>query len=384
MLRPLARSVRRPRVALLVLVTVAAAALGGAQGGAATGKGEGALSLLEWPAYSDPSVARGFERQTGCRIKRRDVGSSNQMVALMRNGGVGRYDLVSASADIALLLVQDHDVVPIAVSTLPGLKDVLPAFRSPPYNTVKGVHYGLAVQWAPNLLLFDTRRVRPAPSSWKALYSPAYRGKITVPNNPLQIADAALYLRRAQRSLRIVDPYELTTTQFDAAVALLRRQKPLVSSYWNYASDEVSLFRNGTASLGVGWPYQALTLTAAGVSVKAVIPVEGATGFADSWMQAAKAPHPVCAREWLRYVLTPVVQAKLALLLGETPVNPRACPLMNARQAGSCTAYRLDRAAKELPKIRFWKTPLADCGRGGAHACVPYAEWEKAWARLRG
>src|SRR5438067_4793115 len=64
------------------------------------GKGEGALNVIEWPAYTDPSFAKPFERETGCKIHRKDAGSSNEMVTLMRTGGGGgggQYDLVSAS-----------------------------------------------------------------------------------------------------------------------------------------------------------------------------------------------------------------------------------------------------------------------------------------------
>lgn len=383
MLSALATSVCRPRIAL-VLAAVAAAVAGAATGRAAPrAKGEGALSLLEWPAYSDASFAKRFEQTTGCKIRRRDVGSSNQMVALLRSGA-GSYDLVSASADIALLLVRDRLVKPISVAAIPGEKDVFRVFRSPAFNTVGGVHYGVAVQWVPNLLVYATKRLRRAPTSWSVLYTRARKGRIVVPNDPMDIADAALYLAKARPSLHITDPYELTMPQFDAAVALLRQQKALVAGYWNYAADEVSLFENGRAWLGLGWPYQVLTLKTARVPVASVIPREGITGFADSWMLAAKARHPVCAQKWLGYVLTPSVQAKLAIVLGETPVNPKACPLMNAAEPGSCSAYRLDRAALELRRIRFWKTPLAECGRARAHGCVAYRDWQRAWTQIHG
>ncbi|HZT53342.1 MAG TPA: hypothetical protein VE995_03080, partial [Gaiellaceae bacterium] len=35
------------------------------------GKGEGRLNVIEWPAYTDPSFAKKFERQTGCIIHRK-------------------------------------------------------------------------------------------------------------------------------------------------------------------------------------------------------------------------------------------------------------------------------------------------------------------------
>ncbi len=53
------------------------------------------------------------------------------------------------------------------------------------------------------------KKVKPAPTSWASIYSPKYKGKVTVPDNPIQIADAALYLMKTQPSLGIKDPYEL-------------------------------------------------------------------------------------------------------------------------------------------------------------------------------
>ena len=62
-------------------------------------------------------------------------------------------------------------------------------------------------------------------------------------------------------------------------------------------------------------------------------------------MLASKAPHPNCAYKWMKYVTTPQVEAKQALVFGETPVNPKACPYMNKIQKGSCAAYHLNEPA---------------------------------------
>ena len=107
------------------------------------------------------------------------------------------------------------------------------------------MHYGVSLQWGPNTLLYNTDKVTPAPKDWSILYSPDYTGQITVPNNPIQIADAALYLSKTKPSLGITDPYELNKNQFDATIDLLKQQKPLVKTYWNYAADEIQAFKQG-------------------------------------------------------------------------------------------------------------------------------------------
>ena len=350
------------------------------------GKGEGSLNLIEWSAYSDPSFAKPFEKQTGCVIHRKDAGTSNEMVALMRTGGGGgggQYDLVSASGDASLRLIYGGDVQPVNTNLVPSWKDFLPAFKSPAHNTVKGVHYGISVQWGPNTLIYNTAKVKPAPTTWSSIYSGKYKGKLTVPNNPIQIADAALYLQGSKPSLGIKDPYELTKSQLDAVVSLLKSQKPFLKRYWNYATDEISSFKNGDVWMGAGWPYQTLQLQAAKAPIKEIVPLP-TTGWADTWMLAKKAPHPNCAYMWMKYVTTPAVEAKQALVFGETPVNPKACPYMNKIEAGSCAKYHLNEPVSYYGKIKFWKTPVAQCGWKSGNDCMDYNAWQRAWTQITG
>ena len=350
------------------------------------GKGEGRLNVIEWAAYTDPSFAKKFEKQTGCIIHRKDAGSSQEMFQYMHangGGGGGQYDLVSASGDASLRLIYAHDVQPINIKLIPSWKQFLPIFKSPPHNTVNGVHYGVSLQWGPNTLLYNTKKVKPAPTGWGAIYSSKYKGKLTVPNNPIQIADAALYLMKTKPKLGIKDPYELTKAQLTAAVKLLKAQKPLLKRYWNYAADEETSFKNGDVWMGAGWPYQTLQLQANHVPVKEIVPLP-TTGWADTWMLAAKAPHPNCAYLWMKYVSTPQVQAKQATGWGETPVNPLACPYMNKLEKGSCAGYHLNEPASYYNKIKFWKTPVPQCGWQTANTCMDYNAWIQAWAQVTG
>ena len=59
------------------------------------------------------------------------------------------------------------------------------------------MHYGISLQFGPNILLYNTKKENEA-DDWSGIYDPKYKGKITVPDNPIQIADAALYLSKTQ------------------------------------------------------------------------------------------------------------------------------------------------------------------------------------------
>jgi putative spermidine/putrescine transport system substrate-binding protein len=392
-----ARSRFAGRAALAVLAAalcVAAAGCGGdddksSKGGETTevelpksiGAGEGSLSLVAWEGYAQDEWVKPFQQETGCTVKRKYAGSSDEMVTLMRSGA--GYDLVSASGDASLRLIRGKDVQAVNPDLVPGYQDFIGALKSPPHNTVDGVHYGISLQWGPNTLLYDTQKVTPAPTSWGVLYDAKYKGKITVPDNPIQIADAALYLSKTQPDLGIEDPYELNQEQFDAAVDLLKKQKPLVKKYWALASDEIDLFKNGDAIIGASWPYQTNTLIADKVPVKDTIPKEGATGWADTWMLSSKSKHPNCAYLWMKHVSTPKVQAQQAIYFGETPANTKACAVMDQLSKGSCKQYHADAPESYFNQIKFWKTPTANCGNGETN-CMDYTKWQQAWTEIKG
>jgi putative spermidine/putrescine transport system substrate-binding protein len=347
------------------------------------GKTEGHLNLIAWEGYAQPQWVKPYEQATGCQVSVKYGGSSSEMVSLMANGGGGQYDLVSASGDADLRLIYGGDVRPVNINLIPSWKDFHPFLQSPAFNTIGGKHYGVSYEFGPNVLLYSTKAFTAAPSSWSVLYDQKYAGQITVPDNPIQIADAALYLSKTQPSLGITDPYELTEPQFQAAVKLLTQEHPLIKKYWDLASQEISLFQSGTTVVGAAWPYQTNTLVAAGAKVADTIPSQGATGWADTWMLATRAPDPNCAYKWMQWVTTAKVQAQEADYFGETPANKLACPIMDTIQKGSCAAYHANAPESYYQTIQFWKTPLAQCGNG-KNDCVPFQQWVTAWTGITG
>ena len=280
------------------------------------------------------------DARRSCTINRTVVASSSDFERLLKSK---RFDLASPSGDVAGTLIAEKLVQPVDIARVPAWRQLTPSLRSPAFNTVSGKHYGVTVLWTPNELLYHRQRAKPAPATWRAVYDDRFKGRISIPDNPMQIADAALYLRDTVPGLRIRDPYELTKPQFDAAVALLRRQRPLVRRYWEYATEQIQDFRTGAAVVGSAWPYQGQVLLAANVPIREFVPREGSTAWADSWMLAAKAAHPNCAYKWLQYVLD-----------GARPGDGGARAPRVAHESPRLQAARGDRgrALRDLPRCR--------------------------------
>ncbi|MEA2451486.1 MAG: putative spermidine/putrescine transport system substrate-binding protein [Actinomycetota bacterium] len=357
------------------------------------GAGEGELNLIAWSGYvedgsNDPGYdwVTQFEKDTGCKVKTKYGDTSDEMVTLMRQGGGSVYDGVSASGDASNRLIAGGDVAEINIDLIPDYADVMPSLQEPGHNTVDGKHYGVPYLWGPNVLMYITDVVKEAPTSWDVTFEPdsPYAGKVTAYDSPIFIADAAMYLREHQPDLGITDPYELTQEQLDAAVELLKGQSEIVGKYWAAYSDEIDGFASGDLAIGTAWPYQVNVLQSDKEPIEATIPSEGATGWADTWMMSTNAPHPNCMYEWMKWTMTPDVQATAAAWFGGTPSSTTACdPLRKAIGKSADDTYHCGDDGF-LSGIELWKTPIPDCGDDRGETCTDYSVWTQKWQEVRG
>jgi putative spermidine/putrescine transport system substrate-binding protein len=348
-------------------------------------KGEGSLDLIAWQGYTEVDWLKPFEQDTGCNVTVKYANTSDDMVNYMRQGGGTLYDGVSASGDATNRLIANGDVASIDISRFPEYAKVMQSLQAPAHNTVDGVHYGVPYMWGPNFLMYNTAVVNPAPTSWDVTFDPSspYAGKITAYDSPIFIADAALYLKTHQPDLGITDPYELTSAQLDAATSLLKQQAGMIGKYWAYYLDEIKGFNSGDMVIGTAWPVNEQYVQAAGkVNVADVIPSEGVTGWADTWMMSSHAQHPNCMLKWMDYTLQPGVQTQVAEFYGATPSNTGSCTKLNKDLGDAAAAYHCG-DDQFLQSVYLWKTPLGVCP-DGSQTCTDYNAWTEKWLEIRG
>ncbi|MEU9140097.1 ABC transporter substrate-binding protein [Streptomyces sp. NPDC048404] len=352
------------------------------------GKTEGQVNLIAWAGYvedgsNDPEVdwVSDFEKRTGCQVNSKVAASSDEMVKLMKTG---QYDAVSASGDASLRLIASGDAAPVNTGLVPNYKDVFSGLKKGAWNSVDGQMYGIPHGRGANLLMYNTQKVSPAPDSWSAVFddASANKGHVTAYDSPIYIADAALYLKSARPELKIKDPYALDQKQFDASVALLKKQNANVGEYWSDYLKEISAFKSGDSVVGTTWQVIANLAAGEGAKIKAVVPKEGSTGWSDTWMISAKAKHPDCAYRWMDWIISPKVNAQVAEYFGEAPANAQACGYTSDK-AFCDTFHATDESYWK--NIAFWNTPIEQCLDGRTDVtCVPYAKWVQAWTEIKG
>ncbi|HEX5841805.1 MAG TPA: putative ABC transporter substrate-binding protein YdcS [Pseudomonas sp.] len=370
----------------LTSALLASASLHAAEPLTAIGAGEGRLDIVAWPGY----IERGetdknydwvtqFEKDTGCMVNVKTAATSDEMVSLMTKGG---YDLVTASGDASLRLVAGKRVQPVNIALIDNWQQVDPRLQNAPWHTVDGQHYGTPYQWGPNVLMYNSNVFKQAPTSWSVVFEESTlpdgksnKGRVQAYDGPIYIADAALYLKHSKPELGITDPYLLNEAQYAAVLDVLRKQQPLIHRYWHDVTVQMNDFKNEGVMASSTWPYQVNALQLEKQPVASTVPVEGATGWADTTMLHAEAKHPNCAYKWMNWSLEAKVQGDLAAWFGSLPAVPAACKDNALLGAEGCKTNGFD----NFDKIAFWKTPQAEGGK-----YVPYSRWTQDYIAIMG
>ncbi|MGN5288251.1 ABC transporter substrate-binding protein [Aeromonas sp. 11P] len=353
------------------------------------GKGEGHLNIVAWAGYVERGETdknydwvTGFEKETGCKVNVKTAATSDEMVALMNEGG---FDLVTASGDASLRLIAGGKVQPLNLALIPSYSKIDPRLQNAPWHTVDGKHYGVPYQWGGNILMYNTKVFPKAPDSWNVVFEEqtladgkSNKGRVQAFDGPIHIADAALYLMAHQPALGIKDPYELNEDQYKASLDLLRKQRQLVGRYWHDAFVQIDDFKNEGVVASGSWPFQANTLIADKQPIATTVPKEGVTGWADTSMVHSDARNLTCAYKWLEHSLSNKLQGDLAAWFGSVPVVPAACEGNALLGPTGCKTNGID----NFDRVRFWRTPVSQCKSQGT--CVPYYRWVSDYIAILG
>lgn len=318
------------------------------------------LSAIVWEGYTDSSFAQEFEQQTGCTVKATYAGSSDEMFAKFRTGKGRTYDIISASGDITQRLYKADLVQPIDPSKLQNYSTVFSSFQGGKWNTFDGKPYGVTFAWGPNVLVYNTQKVASAPQSWDVLFDPQYTGRIALPDNPMTIADVALWLGKD-------DPYNLTDADLAEVKAKLLELRPHVRKFWTTAGELANLFQSEEVLLAHAWPLTYTQLSSEGFPIGSVSPKGKLTGWTDSWMISKNSRNTDTAYQWIDFILSEDGQKGVMDVTGYSGATE-----LGAKAVGEQRAKELFMNDLSLhQQIKMWQS------------VANYDKWVQLWNEIR-
>jgi spermidine/putrescine-binding protein len=308
------------------------------------------LNLLVWEGYADPTFVKSFEEQHHCKVTASYMGSSDELMAKLRGGSAGNYDVISPSSDVATSIAAGNLAAPLDLSKISSYNQLSPQLTNLPLVRVGGQVYGVPFMWGPDPLIYDTTVFATPPDSWNVLWDPKYKGRISVWDDLSTVYMAAQVLGYDKP-----DPsqlYNLSDEQLEAVKKKLLELKPNVRKMWTTGGDLTNLFQNHEIVASMGWPLNTVELKKINFPVGETIPKENTTGWIDHLMITAGSENKELAYQFLEYMIEAQTQKKVTDVTRYTPANPQAAQFMTPDQVKT---LHLDDVDNYQKRLYFWQ-----------------------------
>ena len=251
------------------------------------------LTVLNYGKYLEPSLIQQFEEETGIQVEYEEYGSPEEMYAKYKAGAVS-YDLLCTSDYMLERLIQEGEAQEMNYDNIPGSKNLDAVYfeRSKAFDPEN--KYTLPHFFGTVGILYNKTMVNEEDmTSWNALWNKKYEGKIFMPNSVRDAFVPALNL--LGYSSNSTDEKELRE-----ALALLKKQAPLVSGY--YLDEAADLMVAGDAAMAVVYSGEAAYAQSLNEDLAYSVPQEGSNMWIDSWMITKNCKNTANAEKFLEFL----------------------------------------------------------------------------------
>lgn len=284
------------------LAVAAALALAGVT---ATAGAQQELNALVWCDHLDPMLIEPFEEAHDVRVNLREYEGTGTALAMVEQSRPGDWDVfvvdstdVRRVVDLGLLAPLDADALP--------LDQIDPRLLQESLHTVDGEWYAVPEKYGYNTVAFNREAVDPeAMRDIESLWGAEYAGRIAIYDYYLPIiAQVAVALG--------MDPAELDSEDLPAIREKLFALKDNAAMVTDVVSSQTALATGEVDILVGGGEFAVSVLAAERPELDWVLPEQGGI----RWMQAigvfADSERKALAEEFVRYILSPEAQARLA------------------------------------------------------------------------
>ena len=254
------------------------------------------INVYNWGEYiSDGSegtidVNAEFEKEYGIKVNYTNFDSNENMYNKLKSGGAN-YDVIIPSEYMIAKLISEDMLAELDFTNIPNYKYILPKYKGLYYDPDEKYTVPYTVGMVG--LIYNTTMVKEPVDSWGIMWDEQYKGKILMFNNPRDaFCIAQCYLKQ--------DVNTTDTKDWDAALDLLKKQNPLVSSY---VMDEVyNKMEKGEAAIAAYYAGDYLTMYDTNPDLAFCYPKEGVNYFVDSMCVPKNAENKEAAELYINFM----------------------------------------------------------------------------------
>lgn len=310
------------------------------------------LNALVWCDHTDDALIKPFEEEFGVTVNVREYEGTGAALALLEQSRPGDWDVLVIDGIDVFRAVESGLLAPLPDDALP-VADFFPEVVMAENNTLDGVTYAVTEKFGYNTISYNSEAVDPADmQDLSTVWSDKYAGRISIYDYYLPVMGLAAIaegVATADVDAGALETIEPVLSQMRSSAASVAG---VVAAQTALATGEVDIVVGGgewlTAVLAEEQPE--LTWT---------IPDQGAVRWTQSIGVLADSEQPDLALEFVKYIVSPEGQARLATsaCFWGMPANAKAGEILTEDQRA---VLRWDEQADYLARTQLYPAPDAD------------------------
>lgn len=275
------------------LFTSTAVALAMMTGAAAA---EGELVIYHWFEYMPQDLLDKFTAETGINVTMDTFDSNESMLASLKAGGMGTYDVAVPGDYMVAIMVNEGMLDAIGEDELANKGNIAPEWADPSYDP--GRQYSIPYQWGSAAFAVDTDAFSGEINTTDILFNPPeeLKGKINMLDSQGEVlALASLHMNMPQCST--------DREQLKALNDMLQGAKENWASFNSDTAKEVLV--SGDATVGMIWDGFSAKAREEKASLQYAFPKEGYVVWMDNVVLLKDAPNRENAIKFMDFLLVP-------------------------------------------------------------------------------
>jgi spermidine/putrescine transport system substrate-binding protein len=263
------------------------------------------LNALVWCDHTDPALIRPFEEKFGVKVNLKEYEGTAAGLAILDQSRPGDWDVLVIDAVDVKRAVEAGHLAELPADQLPTA-DFFPELVMAENNTVDGKTYAVTEKFGYNTISYDRSKVDPADMEDMAtLTSGKYDGRIAIYDYYLPV----LGLVALGQGIDTADITAETLPALREPLMALRKASKQVSEV---VAAQTALATGEVDIVFGGGEWLTAVLAGENPNLDWTIPKQGALRWAQSIGVVAGSTRPDLALEFVKYIVSPEGQARLA------------------------------------------------------------------------
>lgn len=307
------------------------------------------LNALVWCDHMDPELIAPFEAAHNVTVNLREYEGTGAALALLEQSRPGDWDVLVIDGIDVFRAVDAGILAPLPADELPTA-DFFPEVVMDDVNTVDGVTYAVTEKFGYNTISYNAARVDPADmESLATVWSDTYQGRISIYDYYLPVMGLAALSEG-------IDTADISADNLDTLGDVMATMRSRAASVAGVVAAQTALATGEVDIVVGGGEWLTAVLAEEQPDLTWTIPSEGAVRWTQSLGVVEGTQQPDLALEFVKYIVSPEGQARLATssCFWGMPANAAAGDFLTDEQKA---VLRWDEQPDYLARTQLYPAP---------------------------